>query len=427
MTTPPPGSLSRGRMFALVLILAGLTGLGPVAMDVYLPAFPEIARHFGATQGQVQLTLTLNVIGLVVGQLVLSPLTDQRGRRGILLGSLALTLATSLAAAWAPSIGFLTVDRLLQGIGSGACIAIARAIGADVAKGAAAARLFSLFITLSAVGPIVAPVLGAQLLMWTGSWRSMFILMGVVAAVLLVAVALLVPETLAPADRHTGGLRDIGITFTRLIGDRVFLGYALTVIFAYSAMFAYLAAGSFVLEEQFGLSARGYAIVFAVNSVGLLSLGFLNARLVRTRAPRRLLIAALAAATLAAGVLAIAVLGTGWGLAAILPMLFIVVATRGMITPNAMVLGVQRSSATGAASAILGAFMFAGGIIVTPFVGLTPDRPSVAMAIAIAAGTLLALASTVVLTRHSGARTSGARKATGGDDAAHPGATPMDR
>ena len=396
----PSQFTSRGSMVALVIVLAGLTSVGPIAMDVYLPAFPQMAEDFDASQSAVQLTLTLNVIGLVVGQLLLSPLTDQRGRRGILLGSALVVFATAVAAALAPSIGFLSGVRLIQGIASGACIAIARAIAADVAKGAEAARLFSLFITLAAVGPIVAPVLGAGLLALTGTWRSMFVLLAVLTGILVVAVWLLVPETLAPEDRHSGGLRQIGRAFGGLVADRVFLGYALTVVFAYSAMFAYLAASSFVLETQFGLSATAYAVIFAVNSVGLMSFGFLNARLVKVHAPRRMLLLALAAATVAAALLLLAQ-ATGWGLVAVLPALFLVVATRGIITPNAMVLGVQRSSASGAASAIMGAFMFAGGILVTPFVGMTPQRPSVAMSIAIGIGTLLALASTALLTRRT--------------------------
>lgn len=390
---------SRPAAIGLILILAGLTSIGPIGMDVYLPAMPQLAQDFSATQSAVQVTLTLNVVGLVLGQLLLSPLTDQRGRRGILLGSVTLVLLTSAAAAFAPSLGVLTALRLLQGVGCGAAIAIARAIGADVAKGTAAARLFSLFITISAVGPMAAPLIGAGLLDWTGSWRSSFVFLAAFAMILLVAVWRFVPETLAVEDRHPGGLRQIGRTFAGLIGDRVFVGYAGTVIFAYSAMFAYLAGSSFVIEVQYAMSPAFYAAIFAVNSVGLMAAGLLNARMVKTVGPRRMLLGALGIAAVAAAVMLTVTLGTGWGLAALLPTLFVIVATRGVITPNAMVLGVQRSPAAGAASAILGASMFAGGVLVTPFVGLTPDQPSVAMAVTIAVGTALALASTVILAR----------------------------
>lgn len=395
----PSALSSRSRRLLLVVILAGLTAIGPIGMDVYLPGLPQLAADFDTTQAAVQVTLTLNVVGLVVGQLLLSPLTDQRGRRGTLLGSILLVWLTCAAAMFAPTLMALAWLRLLQGIGSGACIAIARAIASDVAKGTAAARLFTWFITISAVGPMVAPLIGAGLLEWTGTWRSSFAFLTAFGAILLLAVWRCVPETLAPADRHPGGLRQIASAFRQLIGDRVFVGYAGTVVFAYSAMFAYLAASSFVIEVQFERSPAFYAAVFAANSVGLMGAGMLNARMVRTVPPRRMLIIALVVATLAGALmLVVAVLDIPL-LPALLVALFCVVASRGIITPNAMVLGVQRSPAAGAASAILGACMFAGGVLVTPFVGTTPSRPSVAMSVTIAIGTALALACTLLLTR----------------------------
>src|SRR3954470_1405524 len=178
-----------GRRFAvLTVLLSGFTAFGPLSMDLYLPAFPNLAADLGASQAAVQLTLTADVIGLVVGQLVLGPLSDARGRRGLLLGSTLVCAVASVLCALAPTAGVLIAARFLQGAAGGGGIVLARAIAADIAKGVAAARLFSLFMTVSSVAPIVAPVLGGLMLAWTGSWQPMFYLLAA-TSLLLAAVS----------------------------------------------------------------------------------------------------------------------------------------------------------------------------------------------------------------------------------------------
>jgi DHA1 family bicyclomycin/chloramphenicol resistance-like MFS transporter len=264
----------------------------------------------------------------------------------------------------------------------------------------AAARLFSLFMTLSSVAPIVAPVLGGFLLVWTGSWPVMFYVLAGVNAGLALAIWAAVPETLPEEQRHTGGLRQTGRAFWDLARDRVFVGYALTVAFAYASLFGYIAGSSFVLQEHYGLTPTQFSAVFALNAGGMIVLGLLNARLVRRFPARRLLLAGLVGSTVAAVVLAVVVTAGGsLGVLAVLPPLFLVVATRGLVSSNATVLGVERGSRTaGSASAVLGACMFAGGIIVTPLVGLGPAGSPVPMALVVAGGAVAALLATVLLT-----------------------------
>src|SRR3954465_736109 len=162
------------RLATLTLLLGGLTAFGPLSMDLYLPAFPELAADLDATHAQVQLTLTADVIGLVAGQLVLGPLSDAWGRRRLLLGATVVCAVASLLCALAPWAGALTPWRFVQGFAGGGGIVLARAVASDLTTGVAAARLFSLFMTLSSVAPIIAPVLGGVLLVWTGSWPVMF-------------------------------------------------------------------------------------------------------------------------------------------------------------------------------------------------------------------------------------------------------------
>ena len=171
----------------LTILLGGFTAFGPLSMDLYLPAFPQLAADFGTGSAAVQLTLTADVLGLVVGQLVLGPLSDAYGRRRLLIGSALVCAVASVLCALAPTVGLLVIWRFLQGASGGGGIVLARAIAADIASGVAAARLFSLFMTLSSVAPILAPVLGGLMLAVTGSWEPMFYLLGVISLVLAAA------------------------------------------------------------------------------------------------------------------------------------------------------------------------------------------------------------------------------------------------
>jgi DHA1 family bicyclomycin/chloramphenicol resistance-like MFS transporter len=392
-------SAPTGRRLALLtLLLGGFTAFGPLSMDLYLPAFPQLADEFHASEAAVQLTLTADVIGLVVGQLVLGPLSDARGRRGLLVWSTLVCAVASVLCALAPSVGWLSLWRFVQGASGGGGIVLARAIAADLTEGVAAARLFSLFMTVSSVAPIAAPVLGGVLLAATGSWRPMFWVLAVTSLVLAAAALRVIPETLAPERRHRGGLRATGRAFLDLARDRVFTGYALTVALAYASLFGYLAASSFVLQELYGLSATQFSLAFAVNAAGSIALGVLNARLVRHFAVRRILVVGLVVSTVAAGVLVAAVLG-GWGLVAVLVPLFVVVASRGLVSANATVLGIGRAPAAGSASAVLGACMFAGGVLVTPLLALGGEGTALPMALVVGGGALAALLVTVLLTR----------------------------
>jgi MFS transporter, DHA1 family, multidrug resistance protein len=388
-----------GRHFAvLAVLLGGFTAFGPLSMDMYLPAFPELAADLGASQAAVQLTLTADVIGLVVGQLVLGPLSDARGRRRLLIGSTLVCAIASVLCALAPSVGWLAVWRFLQGASGGGGIVLARAVAADIASGVEAARLFSVFMTLSSIAPIAAPVLGGALLAASGSWRPMFWLLAAISLVLAVATWRAVPETLPAERRQTGGLRSTGRAFIGLARDRVFAGYALTVAFAYASLFGYISGSPFALQEAYGLTATQFSLVFALNAVGMIVLGLLNARLVRRFPVRRLLLIGLVVSTVAAAILVVVVVG-GLGVLAVLAPLFLVVASRGLVSANATVLGVKRARAAGAASAVLGACMFGGGIVVSPLMALGGESTAIPMAAVVAGGAVAALLATALLAR----------------------------
>jgi DHA1 family bicyclomycin/chloramphenicol resistance-like MFS transporter len=401
MTIRAPESIAGRRLAVVTVLLGGLTAFGPLSMDLYLPAFPQLAADLHATEAQVQLTLTADVLGLVVGQLVLGPLSDAWGRRSLLFGSTAVCAIASLLCALAPSVGALTAWRFVQGFAGGGGIVLARAVAADLTSGVAAARLFSLFMTLSSVAPIAAPVAGGALLAWTGEWRVDFHVLAFLNAGLALAIWRTIPETLPAGRRRRGGLRQTARAFTDLVRDRLFLGYALTVALAYASLFGYISGSSFALQQHYGLSATQFSAVFAVNAAGMVVFGLINARLVSRFTVRRLLVVGLAVSAAAAAVLVLGVTaGAALGLGAVLPALFVVVATRGLVSSNATVLGVERgAAAAGSASAVLGAFMFGGGILVTPLLGLGPEGSPVPMALVVAGGAVAALLATVLLTR----------------------------
>jgi len=393
-----PG-FSRGRVVALIAVLAGLNAFGPLSMDLYLPAFPQMAELFDTSPAMVQLTLTMNVIGLVIGQLVFGPLTDAHGRRRIVIATTLVAGLAAFAAAAAPSIAILAAVRLIQGMAGGAGIAIARAIAADLTKGVAAARLFSFFIALSMIAPVVGPLIGGGLLSVTGTWRAAFVFLGIISTLLALAIAAVVPETLPVKKRHGGGLRQTGRAFRDLVRDRTFVGCMITVAFGYGTLFAFLTAGSFVLQEQFGMSTMSYALMFSVNAIGLMLMGFLNARLVRRFAPRTLLIVSQSVCFIAGVTLVVIGLVAVGALVAVLALIFIVVSMRGLITPNATYLGVDMATHKGSASAILGASTFLGGVIIAPFVTLSPGNPLLSMAATIAISGLIALLASWLLIR----------------------------
>ncbi|GAA4615683.1 Bcr/CflA family multidrug efflux MFS transporter [Saccharopolyspora hordei] len=384
-----------------VLILGGLSAFGPLAIDMYLPAFPQIAAELGADAAQVQLSLTGCTLGLAVGQLFAGPLSDTFGRRRPLLVGLVVFALASLLCAAAPSAPALAGLRLVQGLGGAAGIVIARAVVRDLYSGAAMARFFSLLMLVNGLAPILAPLLGGQLLTVT-SWRGVFLALAVIGAALLAAAAFGVPETLPPPARRAGDLGGTLRTFRTLLADRAFVGHALSAALAFSAMFAYISGSSFVLQDVFGLSPQAFSLVFGTNALGIVLVGQLNARLVGRAGPRRLLAVGLTCNALG-GVAVAASAALGAGLAGLLPALFLVVASVGMVSPNATALALSGHPETaGSASALLGVMQFSAGALAAPLVGSAGTGTALPMGLVIGSLSLAAVVVFALLARRAG-------------------------
>ena len=382
------------RRLALIIVLGALTAFGPMSIDMYLPAFPALTRHFHATEAQVQLTLTACLAGLALGQLLYGPVSDALGRRRPLYAGLAAYAAASALCVVAPSVTVLTGLRLVQGLGGAAGIVIARAVVRDLYSGVAAARFFSLLMLVTGLAPMLAPLAGAQVLRFT-SWQGVFVVLSGYGLVLLVGVALALPETLPMERRRRGGLRHTLRTFRGLSRDRTFLGYALGGGLVFAAMFAYISGSSFVTQEIYGVSPQVFGLIFGVNALGIVLASQVNSALLGRVAPGTLLAVALAV-HLAGGLGVLAAVASGsHRLVWLLPPLFLTVAMVGVVLPNTTALALAgHPKAAGSASALLGLGQFVFGAAAAPLVGLGGRGTALPMGIVIAS---LGLAANVVL------------------------------
>ena len=280
------------------------------------------------------------------------------------------------------SAPLLVVFRLIQGTAAASGVVIARAVVRDVYQGSDVARFLALTMLISGLAPILAPMLGGQLLRVT-SWRGAFAVLAAIGLLLLVASAVGLGETLRPEGRRSGGVRDTLTTFRGLIADRLFVGYALSSGLAMGAAFTYVSGAPFVLEDIYGLSPQVFGLLFGTNALGILLLGQLGGRLVGRVGSRRLLIAGLGVAS-AGGLLLLAAVSLGLGLACVLPGFFLVVSSVGLNSPNATALALaDHAHQAGSASALLGLLFDAVGAVVAPLAGLGGTHTAVPMAVVI--------------------------------------------
>ncbi|MFI0810090.1 multidrug effflux MFS transporter [Streptomyces echinatus] len=386
----------------VTLVLGGLTATPPLAMDMYLPSLPEVTRSLHAPAATVQLTLTACLAGMALGQLIVGPMSDRWGRRRPLLAGLAVYLLATALCAFAPNVETLVAFRLAQGLAGAAGIVIARAVVRDLYDGVAMARFFSTLMLISGVAPVVAPLIGGQILRVT-DWRGVFVVLTVVGALLAAVVWRRLPETLPPADRHDGGIGQTLRAMRGLLADLPFTGYTLAGGFAFAALFAYISASPFVIQEIYGASPQTFSLLFGVNSVGLMIAGQINGKVLVGRVSLdKVLAAGLAVIVLAAT--ALLLLSTGvlgdTGLAPIAAALFVLMSAMGITLPNAQSLALLRTRhAAGSASALLGTTSFLVGAVASPLVGVAGDHTAVPMAVVQLAGALVATACFVGMCR----------------------------
>ena len=363
---PAPAVAAPGSELVLILVLGLLAAFGPLAIDMYLPAFSAIGRDLHTTSSAVGWTLAVYFVGIAVGQLVVGPVADRVGRSGPLRVGICVFVAGSVAAALATSIELLVVARGVQSLGGAACAVTSRAVVRDLYRGRDAARVNSRLVLVMGVAPIVAPLIGGALLGAAG-WRAIFVLLAVLGGVAYAATRRFLPETRPPAGATLGrpseavalaaggGMRSV---IGALLTDRGFVVHAVIAAAASAALFAYITGSPLVFIEIHHVSPSHFGWFFGANAAGYIGASQLNARLVRSHHPQSLLklgVTGLTAASLALVVIPL-ISAALWPVSV---SCFAFLASLGLVLPNAIALALEdHGKRAGSAAALAGALQF---------------------------------------------------------------------
>ena len=372
----------------LLIVLATLAAVAPVSTDLYLPGFPALGRDLAASASEVQLTLTTFLVGMAVGQLVVGPLSDRWGRRGPLVASAALCVLAGVVCAVAPSLQVLAAARLVQGFAGAGGMVIGRAVIADLVTGRAAAKAFTLMLTVGGVAPVLAPFVGGLLVGPVG-WRGLLWTVAGLCAAMLLGVLAVVEET-RPVEVRERDTSSWPAAVRSVLRSGPFWGPVAVFALSFAVMMAYISASPFLYQNVIGLSAVAYGVAFGVNAAGLITAGWVAARLVDRIAPQRLVRAATTVqlVSTAAFVLLVVAGAPAWTFAVAV---FTAVTSNGFVLGNTAALAMsQVRPVAGTGSAVLGFAQFALGAVVSPLVGLGGEAsalvPASVMATASALG-----------------------------------------
>lgn len=390
------GPPSRTKM---IIVLGLLVALGPLTIDMYLPALPKIAEELSVSSSVAQLTLTGTLAGLAIGQLVIGPLSDSLGRRKPLFAGIVLHMVASLLCLFAPNITVLGVARGLQGMGAAAGMVVAIAVVGDLYKDNAAATVMSRLMLVLGVAPVLAPSLGAAVLLH-GSWHWVFAALVVIAAALLVMAVLALPETLPVDHRRPLKVKGIAATYLELVRDVRFVILVVVAALGMSGLFAYIAGASFVLQGRFGLDQTAFALVFGAGAIALIGTTQCNVILLKRFTPQQIMVWALVASSVFGLVfVALAAARIGGVFGFVIPV-WAILAAMGLVIPNAPAVALTRHpDAAGTAAALLGAVQFGGGAAIAPVVGVL-GNDELAMAVVMASGVIIALGALLVTGVH---------------------------
>ena len=394
----PGDSLSRRRRTLYILILGALSALGPLTIDLYLPALPSLAANLSASPSQVQWTLAGTTIGFAVGQALVGPLSDRVGRRRPLIASVTVHLVASVCVVLAPDIEWLIAGRVAQGFGSAAGVVVALAIARDLFGGSRLAIALSRLALVTGLAPILAPVVGSQLVGIAG-WRGVFAALSLFSAIVLVATTSFISETLRPERIGERGHRTVRERYGSVLRDRRFWGAATIGGMNFTALFAYLSSSPFLFQDVFGFSAAQFGLVFAVNSVGVVAGIQIAARVAARIGPGTVLAWTLPGMALSMSAIAL----WGHGLADV-PMvmtgLFLHISLGGACVPCIQLIALRdHARESGTAASLLGVLNFGLAGVLSPIIGLFPIHNALPMSIYMLSANAIALLALVALVR----------------------------
>jgi MFS transporter, DHA1 family, multidrug resistance protein len=398
--TPPERDRTQARLTSgLVATVVLLTAIAPLATDMYVPAFPQVAADLGGTATQVQLTLTTFFVGMALGQLIGGPVSDQRGRRRPLLAAVLVMTLASVVCAVTPTIGVMMAARFVQGFAGGWAMVIGRAVIVDLATGARLVRVLNVIAGVGGIAPIVGPLLGAVILQLS-HWRVSFWAVAALGVVMTVCVLAAVPETLPSERRHGGGLRAFAVAGREVLRNRRYVGYLVVSGSAMGALFAYVATSAFVLQSMNGMSPIGYSVDFAANAGGMTLAALAAARLAGRIATRKLILVGQVAALAAGMAMLVGALWFHTPLLVAIVSFFVLMTAQGLIGANGGALAsAEVPDHPGTGSALLGFVQWVAAGTIAPIAGLGGEQTAVPMALLMIGGAAVSLVGLLVLAR----------------------------
>lgn len=384
------------KRFKLALLLGSLVALGPLTIDMYLPSFPTIVTEYSTSASLLQLSLTASLLGLGGGQIIIGPMSDVRGRRLPLITFLILYFVASALCSFAPNIYIFIGARFMQGFSASAGIVIARAIARDVYTGRELTKFFALLMLINNIAPILAPVIGSGVLVFT-NWRGVFLLLGVVGILLTFVVTIKLEETLPKENRIPSNIGQTFKNFLILIKDRQFIGYALTQGFMMAGVFAYVAGTPFVYQNIYGASPQLFGLLFGMNGIGIMTGTFIIGRFADVISETTFLKTGLIMSFSASLALLMIVFFNGPFYAVVIT-IFIFISSIGIISTSSFSLAMEsQGHIAGSASALLGLLPYVLGALSAPLVGIAGEDTAIPMGLVIFVGCSLALLSYYIL------------------------------
>ena len=383
--------MTKRRYVFLIIILGMLTALSPFSIDMYLPAFQDIARSLNTTTARVDLSLSSFFIGLAFGQLLYGPLMDRYGRKRPLYFGLGIYIIASVGCFLSRSVEMLIAVRLLQALGSCAAGVASMAMVRDLFPVKDSAKVFALLVLVLGASPLVAPTAGGYLADALG-WQSVFIVLLCIAAVILLAVIFTLPESYKPDPSYSLKAGPILRKFSTVMGHPQFYTYAISGAISFCGLFAYVAGSPLVFMDVFHLDKKEYGWVFAGLSVGFIGASQVNSLLLRWLKSEQIVRSALVAQT-AIGLLFVIGSAYGWyGLAGTIVMIFMVLCCVGLINPNSAALSMAPfAKNAGIASALMGSMQLGLGAVASFCIGMFSSHSALPMAVIIAGSSVVAL------------------------------------
>jgi DHA1 family bicyclomycin/chloramphenicol resistance-like MFS transporter len=387
----------------LLAVLALLSSFTPLSIDMYLPALPVIAVDLRGSTGDIQLTLSAFMIAFGAGQIFYGPAGDRFGRRPVILSGLFVYILASIGCAFAAEAGQLIVLRFLQGLAACGGVVLARTMVRDLAERDQAARAMSLMMACTSIAPMLAPLIGGQIL-WYAGWRAIFWTLGGIGVLALIVASLRLPETLRPEYRQPLVLSHVLKRFGELLRHRAFMGYAFTGAFQFAALFSFLSGSPFVFIERYGVAPRAYGLIFG-GMVVFMTLGsLLNARFAPVFGAGRILrYAVIVPAVAGSTALVLGLIEARYGTIGMWAFFFCLgpqIATISLIGPNAMAMALQRyPHMAGTASSLIGVLQFGMGALFGAVVGQTFAGTIAPMTTAMGIAGILCLLSNRLLVR----------------------------